>query len=46
MDSEPKRQEPEIPAPVPQIEPDPNVPEIPPDRDAPEKISPIRAQRH
>jgi hypothetical protein len=44
MDSEPKRQEPEIMPPVPEVEPARNVPEIPPDKDAPEKKSPIQAE--
>jgi hypothetical protein len=43
MGDEPKRQEPEIPAAVPDIEPDRSVPEIPPDKDAPEKDSPVKA---
>ena len=43
MDNEPKRQEPDIPPPVPQIEPDRSVPEIPPDKDTPEKKGPVRA---
>ena len=45
MDSEPKRQEPDIPPPVPQIQPDRNVPEIPPDIDTPEKRSPVQARK-
>jgi hypothetical protein len=45
MDSEPKKQEPEIMPPVPEVEPERNVPEIPPDKDAPEKKSPIQAER-
>jgi hypothetical protein len=44
MANEPKRQEPEIPPPVPQKEPERDMPEIPPDKDAPQKISPIRAE--
>ena len=43
MANEPKRQEPEIPTPVPEIEPDRSVPEIPLDKDAPERVSPIQA---
>ena len=43
MDNEPKRQEPDIPPPVPQIEPDRGVPEIPPDKDTPGKKGPVRA---
>ena len=43
MDDKSKRQEPDIPPPVPQIEPDPGVPEIPPDKDTPEKKGPVRA---
>lgn len=44
MANEPKRQEPEIPSPVPEVEPDRGVPEIPPDKDAPEKKGPIQAE--
>ena len=44
MDEEPKRQEPEILPPVPQVEPGRSTPEIPPDRDVPEKNVPIRAE--
>jgi hypothetical protein len=43
MDGEPKKQEPEIMPPVPEVEPERDIPEIPPDKDAPEKKSPIRA---
>jgi hypothetical protein len=45
MNSEPKKQEPEIMPPVPEVEPEQNVPEIPPDKDAPEKKGPIQAER-
>jgi hypothetical protein len=45
MGGEPKKQEPEIMPPVPQVEPQRNVPEVPPDKDAPEKKSPIQAER-
>jgi hypothetical protein len=44
MDGEPKKQEPEIMPPVPEVEPGRNMPEIPPDKDAPDKKSPIRAE--
>jgi hypothetical protein len=53
MNGEPKKQEPEILPPVPEVEPernvpeippDKNVPEIPPDKDAPEKKGPIRSE--
>lgn len=44
MANEPKRQEPEIPSPVPEVEPDRGVPEIPPDKDAPERKGPIQAE--
>ena len=40
MDTEPKKQEPEIVQPAPVVEPARNVPEIPPDKDTPEKRSP------
>ena len=43
MDKEPKRQEPEIMPPVPQVEPGRSVPEIPPDN-MPEKKAPIRGE--
>jgi hypothetical protein len=43
MNDEPKKQEPEIMPPVPEVEPERNVPEIPPDKDAPEKKGPVRA---
>ena len=43
MNVEPKKQEPEIMPPVPEVEPGRNVPEIPPDKDAPEKKGPLRA---
>ena len=44
MNSEPKKQEPEITPSVPEVEPERDVPEIPPDKDVPEKESPIRAK--
>jgi hypothetical protein len=44
MNGEPKKQEPEIMPPVPEVEPERNAPEIPPDKDAPEKKSPIRSE--
>jgi hypothetical protein len=40
MNDEPKKQEPEIMPPVPEVEPERNVPEIPPDKDVPEKKGP------
>jgi hypothetical protein len=43
MNGEPKKQEPEIMPPVPEVEPPRTVPEIPPDKDAPEKKGPIHA---
>jgi hypothetical protein len=43
MNGEPKKQEPEILPPVPEVEPEPNVPEIPPDKDAQEKKVPVRS---
>ena len=43
MDTEPKKQEPEIVPPAPIVEPERNEPEIPPDKDTPEKRSPVRA---
>ena len=45
MDKEPKRQEPEIMPPRPQIEPARSVPEIPPDNDVPEKTTPVRGEK-
>jgi hypothetical protein len=42
MDNDPKRQEPEIMPPVPDVVPERSVPEIPPDKDAPEKKGPIQ----
>jgi hypothetical protein len=42
MGNEPKRQEPEIMPPVPEVEPERRIPEIPPDKDAPEKQSPVK----
>jgi hypothetical protein len=45
MDKEPKRQEPEIMPPRPQIEPARSVPEIPPDNDVPEKTTPVQGER-
>jgi hypothetical protein len=44
MNGEPKKQEPEIMPPVPEVEPERNVPEIPPDKDAPEKKGPVQAE--
>jgi hypothetical protein len=44
MNDEPKKQEPEIMPPVPEVEPERNVPEIPPDKDAPEKKGPTQAE--
>jgi hypothetical protein len=44
MNGEPKKQEPEIMPPVPEVEPDRKEPEIPPDKDAPEKKGPILAE--
>lgn len=44
MDEEPKRQEPEILPPVPQVEPGRSTPEIPPDKDVPAKSVPIQAE--
>ena len=41
---EPKKQEPEIVPPVPEVEAERNVPEIPPDKDAPERKAPARAE--
>ena len=43
MDEEPKRQEPEILPPVPQVEPGRSTPEIPPE-DVPAKSVPIQAE--
>ncbi len=45
MDNEPKRPQPEIMPPVPNVQPEREVPEIPPDKDAPEKNSPERGGR-
>lgn len=45
MDTEPKRQEPEIMPPVPEVEPTRPGPEIPPDKDAPEKFAPTKGER-
>jgi hypothetical protein len=45
MDTEPKRQEPEIMPPVPEVEPRRTVPDIPPDNDAPEKQAPTTGER-
>jgi hypothetical protein len=42
MGNEPKRQEPEIMPPVPEVEPERRIPEIPPDKDTPEKQSPVK----
>jgi hypothetical protein len=44
MDDQPKRQEPEIMPPAPQVEPQRDRPEIPADKDAPEKESPTRGE--
>ena len=44
MDTEPKKQEPEIVPPAPVVKPARNVPEIPPDNDTPEKRSPVQAK--
>jgi hypothetical protein len=44
MNGEPKKQDPEIMPPVPEVEPERNVPEIPPDKDAPEKKRPIQSE--
>jgi hypothetical protein len=44
MNSEPKKQEPKINPPAPEVEPERNVPEIPPDKDAPEKKGPVQAE--
>jgi hypothetical protein len=45
MGTEPKRQEPEIMPPVPEVEPTRPGPEIPLDKDAPEKLTPIKGER-
>jgi hypothetical protein len=42
MDEEPKRQEPDILPPVPQVEPGRSMPEIPPDKGVPEKSVPTQ----
>jgi len=42
---EPKRQEPEIMPPVPEVEPRPEPAEIPPDKDAPEKNAPTTEEK-
>jgi hypothetical protein len=44
MDTEPKKQEPEIVPPVPVVEPARNVPEIPPDKDTPKKTRLVHAK--
>ena len=44
MDTEPKKQEPDIVPPAPVVEPPRNVPEIPPDKDTPEKRNPVQAK--
>ena len=44
MDDEPKRQEPEIMPPVPNMVPGPGVPEIPPDKDAPQRKDPSKGR--
>jgi hypothetical protein len=43
MNGEPKKQEPEIMPPVPEIGPERDIPEIPPDKNAPEKKGPAQA---
>ena len=45
MNGEPKKREPEITPPVPEVEPERNILEIPPDKDAPEKKAPVRGER-
>lgn len=45
MNDEPKRQEPEIMPPVPEVEPERRAPEIPPDKDAPDKNAPTREEK-
>jgi hypothetical protein len=42
MATEPKRQEPDIPPPKPDIQPEPRPEEIPPDIDVPEKEAPLK----
>ncbi len=44
MNGEPKKQEPEIRPPVPQVELERDVPEIPPDKDVLEKKGPTQAE--
>jgi hypothetical protein len=44
MNDEPKKQEPEIMPPLPEVEPERNLPEIPLDKDVPEKKGPIQAE--
>ena len=46
MDSEPKKQEPEIPLPAPVVEPERNAPEIPPDKNTPEERAPVKSLLH
>jgi hypothetical protein len=42
MDNEPRRQDPEIMPPVPNVVPERSTPEIPADKDAPEKKGPVQ----
>ena len=44
MNAEPKKQEPEIMPPLPDVKPEQNIPEIPPDKDVPEKKGPTQAE--
>jgi hypothetical protein len=44
MNDEPKRQEPEIMPPVPEVGPLPTPQEVPQDKDAPEKKGPIQGK--
>jgi hypothetical protein len=43
MNKQPKREEPEIKPPAPDVKQEPNAPEIPQDKDTPEKESPVKA---
>jgi hypothetical protein len=43
MANEPKRQEPEVMPPRPNVEPQRTPPEIPQDKDTPERNAPVRA---
>ena len=45
MDKEPKRQEPEIMLPRPQVEPRRSAPENPPDNHVPEKTTPVQGEK-